>query len=569
MFDAGGVASGGLRKEMTVKTKGMMALASLALAASAVRADSSNRWLFYSRSCTTEEQLEAGRTFVDMAAKAGMNGMVIGNVDDLWRQGKHAQDCVRQLGEYGAMKGVRIIPHCWSIGYGTMGGIHPGMHETVLIKGMPYEVRGREAVPAKNTAPITNPGLAEYDIARNKFAGWSSDKAGVLSFVDVTGGHDGKPAMRFEPSNEVNPDRHSRFSQKLTLTPHRRYRFSAWVRGVDVQTHFHPIKVVAIVETEPGKTQEAGSRGLPLDRGDCDWHKMTIEFTTGATGLTYLYAGSWNADGGQFWVSDFSLEEIGITEISRRKGAPRRLRNAERDVVYKEGRDWTLIETKRGEEVRLAIPAGSRIRPGDKLLFDCFIISHGGPKSIVSSCMSDPRLYECFELSARGIEDALHPAMWLLSIDEVMNGGTCELCKVRHTDMAHIFGECVTKMRNVIKGVNPRAEIFAWSDMFDPNHNARANVGSCKGTFDGVADLIPKDVGMMLWYGAKLDKSAPYFAERGHSFMGSICCDGNNCAEAVRMWKEKLTSYPELRGFMYTTWLKDYSKLDVFMNGLK
>ena len=105
--------------------------------------------------------------------------------------------------------------------------------------------------------------------------------------------------------------------------------------------------------------------------------------------------------------------------------------------------------------------------------------------------------------------------------------------------------------------------------MYDPYHNANVRLGACRGTFEGVGDLIPKDVGMMLWYGEKVDKSAPYFAERGHCLMGSICCDGKDVAGAVRKWKNGLSAYPGLRGFMYTTWINEYSKIDTFVRELK
>ena len=73
---------------------------------------------------------------------------------------------------------------------------------------------------------------------------------------------------------------------------------------------------------------------------------------------------------------------------------------------------------------------------------------------------------------------------------------------------------------------------------------------------------------MMFWHGGILEKSAPYFAERKHNFMGSICCDSKNVQKVLRNWKEKLSPYPELRGFMYTTWVNNYDNLDLFMKEL-
>ena len=540
-----------------------------ALSVSPVRADAPHLWLHYARSCTNPKQLAEGKKFVDLAAAHGLNGMLVGNVDDLFRQSQSARDNVRALKLYGDQKGVKIIPSLWGTSPGDMTYSTPSLHETIALKGMPFEAQGGRIVHRKSATPIRNASLKEYDLEKNVFAGWSAEHPGVGSFVEPDGGHDGKPAVRFEPARAKDKYRHSRFMQKVTLEPRRRYRFSGWFRGEDADRYFHPMRISVGVDNGKDKPMTFSSSGRNVPKGDLDWHQLSVSFTAGETGTIYLYAGSWSMTDGRFWLSDFALEEIGITELSMRKSAPRRLRNAATGVVYAEGKDWTVAPRKHGEEVVLELAKGSAIKSGDQLLFDCFIVARGGPKSNSSTCMSDPQLYAWLEKSARTIAEVLEPEVWMLGIDEIMAGGTCELCKTSKKDLAHILGECTTKMRDIIRRETPNAEIFVWSDMYDPYHNANVRLGACRGTFEGVGDLIPKDVGMMLWYGEKVDKSAPYFAERGHCLMGSICCDGKDVAGAVRKWKNGLSAYPGLRGFMYTTWINEYSKIDTFVRELK
>ena len=74
-----------------------------------------------------------------------------------------------------------------------------------------------------------------------------------------------------------------------------------------------------------------------------------------------------------------------------RKSAPRRLRNAVTGVAYAEGKDWTVAPRKHGEEVVLELAKGSAIKSGDQLLFDCFIVARGGPKSNSSTCSGRTR----------------------------------------------------------------------------------------------------------------------------------------------------------------------------------
>lgn len=535
-------------------------------------ADGGNRWLRYGGSCSNPQDVARGKAFVDRAANAGMNGMTICGIDDLWRWREPAKACLRELKAYADAKGVRLIPHGWSVGYGAFTGVLPDLVETAPFRDMPFVAEGGRVVSRKDGAALANGSLDEFDLAKNTFRGWRGDHPGLESFVDTNVFHSGRASVRFEPGPEKDKYGHARFFRHVDLAPGRRYRFSAWVRGVDVHRTYHPVILQVYVDGANENGAPMFAKGRAFREGDHAWHRLTVDFGTGAAKGATLYAGSWNLKGGTFWIDDLSLEEIGVTELARRATAPRSLRNAETGRIYEEGRDWTLAKTKPGEEVRMDIPAGSAIRPGERLLFDGYMVARAGPKLQVSTCMSDPRLYETLKKSAQAIEEALHPGVWLLSLDEVMNGGTCELCASRKTDMAHIFGDCVTRMRDTIRAVDPQAEIYAWADMFDPWHNAKDKIGGCEGSFVGVADLIPEDVGMMFWHGGILEKSAPYFAARKHKFMGSICCDApdrDRMLKAVRNWKEKLSPYPELQGFMYTTWVDNYDRIGLFMQELK
>ena len=80
--------------------------------------------------------------------------------------------------------------------------------------------------------------------------------------------------------------------------------------------------------------------------------------------------------------------------------------------------------------------------------------------------------------------------------------------------MAHIFGACVTKQREIIRRVSPRATVYMWGDQLDPKMNARDGVCLCRGSFAGSVDLVPKDIVVMHW-GGKLEESLQFFREKG------------------------------------------------------
>ncbi|MGN0832236.1 MAG: carbohydrate binding domain-containing protein [Kiritimatiellia bacterium] len=538
-------------------------------------ADGGNRWLRYGGSCANAKELARCKTFVDRAAQAGMNGMTLHGLDDLWRWSESAKRCLRELKAYADARGVRLVPHGWSVGYGILTGAMPELVETTAFRDMPFVAEGGRIVPCKGGIVLDNGSLADFDRAKNTFRGWSADHPGLLSFVDTNVGHAGKASVRFEPGPEKDKHGHARFFRHVELTPGRRYRFSGWVKGTGLEGRYRPIELKVYPDGGGLGGETPFGTGRTFKAGDDGWYRLSADFCTGDAGGAQLFFGSWagkSLQGARFWLSDLSLEEIGVTELSRRETAPRTLRSAATGRIYEEGRDWTLAKTKRGEEVRMDLPVGSRIADGERLLFGGYMVSRAGTKLQISTCMSDPRLYAALEKSAQAIEEILHPGVWFLSLDEIRNGGTCELCSQRKTDMAHILGDCVTKMRDIIRSVDPQAEIFAWSDMFDPWHNAKERVGGCRGSFVGVADLIPADVGMMFWHGGILDRSVPYFAGRKHAFMGSICCDAPDAErvrKTVRNWREKLSPHPGLRGFMYTTWIDNYDHIDLFVSELK
>jgi hypothetical protein len=66
--------------------------------------------------------------------------------------------------------------------------------------------------------------------------------------------------------------------------------------------------------------------------------------------------------------------------------------------------------------------------------------------------------------------------------------------------MAEILGHFVTRRVELIHAVNPDAEVYAWSDMLDPNHNAHANYYLVDGDYTGSWEHVPRDLNIVAWY---------------------------------------------------------------------
>ena len=80
--------------------------------------------------------------------------------------------------------------------------------------------------------------------------------------------------------------------------------------------------------------------------------------------------------------------------------------------------------------------------------------------------------------------------------------------------------------------------------------------------------LIPHDIVISLWWGDVIDKSVPFFTQRGFKVMGSISV-GSKSFEYLKKWKDTFNAYPDASGFRYTTWSMNYDRLGKFVQTLK
>jgi hypothetical protein len=181
----------------------------------------------------------------------------------------------------------------------------------------------------------------------------------------------------------------------------------------------------------------------------------------------------------------------------------------------------------------------------------------------VTVCMSEPKTYDIWRQAARLVQQHVAPKKWFLSMDEIRAGGSCEACKARNLDMGRILGDCITRQVEMIRAVSPGAEVYCWSDMLDPNHNAHGDYYLVEGDFTGSWNHVPKDLIICCWYFNIRDKSLRFFSERGFRTLAGAYYDGDDL-ENCRGWLEAMRGIPNCRGIMYTTWQNKYALLGAF-----
>ena len=525
-----------------------------------------DRWFYVSRSLASDQDIEELFPLVETASRAGLNGMLLscgleGHAE--WPAARKAR--LQALRRHCDAHGVEIIPIIWSIGYGVMLSKDPNLCAGIPIADVPYLVEGTEARVMAEAAPVVPNGDFElHDGDVFPFQGWI-DRPGVVSFADTEVRHGGTCSLRLENFASDPVSGHGRVCFKTALRPNTTYRLSCQVRVEDFASNpAHAFRM----QFYGGEEHRMLSFAVPDIEPQGEWTNVSMVFSSGELSEGYLYVGVWEGKSGKVWIDDLKLEMAGVNEVLRRPGTPFVVRNALTGQVYVEGEDYEPVpplkrflseEDAFSESLVLKLTDHSAIRDGDRLAVSYYRPASNGSQR--TTCMSEPRLYELLEQSAHEIASALHPRKWFLSMDEIRAGGTCAACVARNTDMAHILAECIVRQCQFIREVCPEAEIYIWSDMLDPNHNAHDNYYSCKGTFAGVWELIPKELVIACWHDGR--KAMPFFSGLGFRTLGAAYYDADDL-DGSRDWLQICRQTPGCRGIMYTSWQNKYQLLEAF-----
>ena len=476
-----------------------------------------HRWVYVSRGLTSDQDVEDIRRIAQTAADSGLTALALSARMDA--MDLKPPEYFRRLAEVKRICDnlkLEIIPHVFSTGYG--GSVLA--HDKNLAAGLP--VRDALFIAGEGEARFT-----EEDPVR----------------LQVTSSED-------------------HLTQEIRVKPYRCYRFRLRVKteGVKPRTAF---SVRAF--TEDGRDMSRYETFLPETS---DGRELYGAFNSWYAEKIRIDMGVRRGAGGKVWIENLRVEEAGLTNVLRRPGTPIRVRNEKTGMEYREGKDFSPIADPNlnfrwdhdGPAIRL-LPGGT-VRPGDRLRVSYF---HGTTiyRDQVVVCMSEPKLYEIWEKQIPLIEKHVRPTKYFLSMDEVRIGGHCEACRKRKLGMAEILGDCLTRKVRMIRQANPKAEIFVWSDMLDPNHNARPNYYMVDGDLSGSWKYAPKDLRIVCWYFDKRRASLDHFSKLGFQTLAGAYYDGDDLSNP-QGWLEALDVTPGATGIMYTTWENKYKLLADF-----
>lgn len=458
-------------------------------------------------------------------------------------------------------RNIQIIPMVFSVGYGgDVLAYNSNLAEGFHVEHDLYKVQGDKAFFIKDPKfPLANSSFEIF--SQNKAIGYHlQDGPGRISFIDSAIKNTGNNSIHFK-NFKFSPHRHGRLMQEIFVKPNKSYRVTCWVKSLDIKPDgCFSIKVYG------SDNRQLISINYKLS-GNKEWERLTLGFNSINYRRIRIYTGVWGARSGEFWLDDLFVEGVSLINVLRRSGTPITVKNVKTGEIYEEEKDYGTIMNQ-GTDYRFAfdgtpitILPNSRIKNGDMLDVN-YYHSLVSKNTQITLCMSESEVYDIWLKQLQNINRILSPVSYFLSMDEIRAGGSCYACKKKELTMSQILGDCVTKQYEMIKELQPNANVFIWSDMFNPQQNAHARFYYVDGNFDRSWEYIPKNITIVCWGYNTRDASLKHFSEQG--FQTMVAAYNDQGIDNINQWLISLRKTPNSLGAMYTTWSNNYDLLDEF-----
>ena len=182
----------------------------------------------------------------------------------------------------------------------------------------------------------------------------------------------------------------------------------------------------------------------------------------------------------------------------------------------------------------------------------------------IMCCLSEPKVYDILREQVKAVNDLLHPSTFFMQHDEIRVGNWDQACQSRGLTPGQILADNARQCVEIIRDISPEAEIWVWSDMFDPMHNAVDEYYLVNGTWAGSWEGLSPEVRIVNWAGHLKGKNLKWFADRGHQQVLAGYYDGDRDGAAIREWLNAGEGIPAIVGAMYTTWVDNYDHMETW-----
>ena len=525
----------------------------LVLAAAAAHAQSPLRekWIYCAQNLMVDKNVDTTEALFQRAAKAGYTHVLLADykLNILDQMDAHYFRNVDRVKRVAQETKLEVVPAVFPIGYSN-GLLN---HDPNLAEGMP--VRDALFTVKNGVASLTaDPAVSLKGSDFADFKGWTMHDSSISLDAGVARMTDPKGA-------------NARLMQPVQTSPFRQYHLSVEVKTQDLTGAMPEVEFLG----------KGGARlcfsNLGVKRTQ-DWKLCHAVFNSLENTEVKVYLGCWGAKTGIVEWRHPKLEEIGLVNLVRRAGAPFEVKTEDGRVLT-EGKDYEPVSDPRlgitpyrGEYdiyheppvIRTKLPDGTRLR----VSYYHTVTVYDGQVNI---CPSEPKTLELLRDQAKRVHALWGTKGYFMSHDEIRVLNWDKSCADRHLDAGPLLADNVKTCADILREINPGGKIYVWSDMFDPNHNAKKDYFLVKGDLTGSWLGLSKDIRVMLWHYDQRANSLKFFAGLGNPMLIAGYYDA--APAKVRDWLDAAKPYPGVEGVMYTTWENNYRDLEKFSTEIK
>ena len=491
-------------------------------------------WLYYPVNLQVEQNVVALEKVWLRAAAAGYTQVMLtdskfARLGDLGGMEKTYFNNVERVKRLAAELKLQLVPTLFHIGWSNnMLWHNPNLAEGLPVKDAPFVVRDGQAVPVGEPAVR----LGKPD--------WKDDT------VKVEG----------ETATVSDAVGNARFVFNRTLPKFRSYHLSVGIKA-EAFRGTPEIKVLA------------GNRSLQYQNLDVRrtqaLTRYDVVFNTLDNVKVAIYFGAWGGGKGSLVWQAWTIEEAGLVNVLRRPGAPLTV-CGEDGRTFVEGKDFEPVADPKlgstpynGEyEAWHAAPAiHTRLPEGTRLRVSWYhpaIIYNGA----VMVCVSEPQTDALLQDEARRMRAAWGTKRYMMAHDEIRMLNRDAACESRNLGAGALLATQVKRCADLLAG----SDVYVWSDMFDPVHNARDGYYLVRGDLTGSWEGLDPSVTVVNWNFDKRDASLKFFAERGHRQVIAGYYDAP--PERVKAWLDAAAKVKGVVGVMYTSWRDNYDDMETF-----
>ena len=462
-----------------------------------------------------------------------------------------------------------IVPAIGGPGYGEGVLRHnPNLAEGMLSENAVFVSEGSTARFVPDPSVSLSDGGFESPNG-NSFPGWSwQDLPGTRTFADFSTKRSGSSSVRLQDFTVGASHGNARIVANISVKPYRNYLLTVYAKSQDLSSSAN-ILALGFSNVEGPSSLAHEAFGF---RGTNDWTKLEVNFNSLRHSEIGIYLGVWGGGSGTLWFDDAELQEIALVNVLRREGTPLTVTSVDGHVL-EEGVDYEPVAdpllgnvpyagiyTKYHTPPSLQPIPGGGIAEGDTLLVSFYhpVMIYGYQ---VAASIVEPETYAIYDKIMDDVLELFEPDKLMLGHDEIRVMNQDLASKGTGMTPAEQLGDHMHRLVDMLHEKRSDLEVWVWSDMFDPFHNARNNYYLVDGDLSGVIDLIPEELKIVNWNRGEMVSSVPAFDSKGFRQFASN--DATSSVSASPDWGQAMRDAGGGEGMMFTTWDGTYDDLGV------